>query len=147
MQISFYQALSGHLEDSTVRLIDKIYNSGTKVVVFSSDVACIERFDKLLWTYSTGTFIAHDTYKCDYKDLQPVYLTNNIENPGKAEVALLVDNFDLLSWMNEVNRLLVIFDDEKSCESAISIFDTLKNQNKDVAYWVQTINGWERFEK
>ena len=144
MELNFYHVMSGNLVPSVVKLLEKIYDSGKKCVFFSPIDDRIRVVDKTLWTFSKNAFIPHGDKSLGFSELQSVYLTSEIENPNQATVLMMTDDFDYKNWSENFERIIFVFEDDGSAEAAQSMFEDLKNQRKNVKYWKQSRNGWEK---
>ena len=144
MELNFYHVMSGNLVPSVAKLLEKVYDSGKKSVFFSPLEDRVKIVDKTLWTFSKNAFIPHGDKSLGFSELQSVYLTSEIENPNKATVLVMTDDFDYKSWNQNFERVICIFEDEDSAEIAQSMFSDLKNQGENVKYWKQSQKGWEK---
>lgn len=144
MELNFYHVMSGNLVPSVAKLLEKVYDSGKKSVFFSPLEDRVKIVDKTLWTFSKNAFIPHGDKSLGFSELQSVYLTSEIENPNKATVLVMTDDFDYKSWNQNFERVICIFEDDDSAEIAQSMFSDLKNQGKNVKYWKQSQKGWEK---
>ena len=146
MELNFYHVMSGNLVPSVVKLLEKVYDSGKKSVFFSPLEDRVKIVDKTLWTFSKSAFIPHGDKSLGFSELQSVYLTSEIENPNQATVLVMTDDFDYKSWNQNFERVIFIFEDDNSAETAQSMFADLKNQGENVKYWKQSQNGWEKLD-
>ncbi len=144
MELNFYHVMSGNLVPSVAKLLEKVYDSEKKSVFFSPLEDRVKIVDKTLWTFSKNAFIPHGDKSLGFSELQSVYLTSEIENPNKATVLVMTDDFDYKSWNQNFERVICIFEDEDSAEIAQSMFSDLKNQGENVKYWKQSQKGWEK---
>ena len=144
MELNFYHVMSGNLVPSVAKLLEKVYDSGKKSVFFSPLEDRVKVVDKTLWTFSKNAFIPHGDKSLGFSELQSVYLTSEIENPNKATVLVMTDDFDYKSWNQDFERVICIFEDDNSAEVAQSMFSDLKNQGENVKYWKQSQKGWEK---
>ncbi|MCR4555293.1 MAG: DNA polymerase III subunit chi [Alphaproteobacteria bacterium] len=144
MELNFYHVMSGNLVPSVAKLLEKVYDSGKKSVFFSPLEDRVKVVDKTLWTFSKNAFIPHGDKSLGFSELQSVYLTSEIENPNKATVLVMTDDFDYKSWNQDFERVIYIFEDDNSAEIAQSMFSDLKNQGENVKYWKQSQKGWEK---
>ncbi|MBO6055661.1 MAG: DNA polymerase III subunit chi [Alphaproteobacteria bacterium] len=144
MELNFYHVMSGNLVPSVAKLLEKVYDSGKKSVFFSPLEDRVKIVDKTLWTFSKNAFIPHGDKSLGFSELQSVYLTSEIENPNKATVLVMTDDFDYKSWNQNFERVICIFEDDDSAEIAQSMFSDLKNQGENVKYWKQSQKGWEK---
>ncbi|MCR4623753.1 MAG: DNA polymerase III subunit chi [Alphaproteobacteria bacterium] len=146
MELNFYHVMSGNLVHSVVKLLEKVYDSGKKSIFFSPLEDRVKVVDKTLWTFSKNAFIPHGDKSLGFSELQSVYLTSEIENPNKATVLVMTDDFDYKSWNQNFERVICIFEDDNSAEIALSMFSDLKNQGENVKYWKQSQKGWEKLD-
>ena len=146
MELNFYHVMSGNLVHSVVKLLEKVYDSGKKSIFFSPLEDRVKVVDKTLWTFSKNAFIPHGDKSLGFSELQSVYLTSEIENPNKATVLVMIDDFDYKSWNQNFERVICIFEDDNSAEIALSMFSDLKNQGENVKYWKQSQKGWEKLD-
>ena len=146
MELNFYHVMSGNLVPSVAKLLEKVYDSGKKSVFFSPLEDRVKVVDKTLWTFSKNAFIPHGDKSLGFSELQSVYLTSEIENPNKATVLVMTDDFDYKSWNQNFERVICIFEDDNSAEIALSMFSDLKNQGENVKYWKQSQKGWEKLD-
>jgi len=58
----------------------------------------------------------------------------------------MTDGFDYKSWDQNFERIIFIFEDDNSAETAQSMFADLKNQGENVKYWKQSQSGWEKLD-
>ena len=144
MELNFYHVMNGNLVPSVAKLLEKVYDSGKKSVFFSPLEDRVKIVDKTLWTFSKNAFIPHGDKSLGFSELQSVYLTSEIENPNKATVLVMTDDFDYKSWNQDFERVICIFEDDNSAEVAQSMFSDLKNQGENVKYWKQSQKGWEK---
>ena len=144
MELNFYHVMSGNLVPSVAKLLEKVYDSEKKSVFFSPLEDRVKIVDKTLWTFSKNAFIPHGDKSLGFSELQSVYLTSEIENPNKATVLVMTDDFDYKSWNQNFERVICIFEDDNSAEIALSMFSDLKNQGENVKYWKQSQKGWEK---
>lgn len=144
MELNFYHVISGNLVPSVAKLLEKVCDSGKKSIFFSPLEDRVKVVDKTLWTFSKNAFIPHGDKSLGFSELQSVYLTSEIENPNKATVLVMTDDFDYKSWNQNFERVICIFEDDDSAKIAQSMFSDLKNQGENVKYWKQSQKGWEK---
>lgn len=144
MELNFYHVMNGNLVPSVVKLLEKVYDSGNRCVFFSHLEERVKIVDKTLWTFSKNAFIPHGDKSLGFPELQSVYLTSEIENPNQSTVLMVTDGFDYKSWSENFERVIFVFEDDSSAETARSMFEDLKNQRENVKYWRQSRSGWEK---
>lgn len=143
-EISFYHLTTLPIQKAAPKLIEKIYYSKQKLVVICPNEDSVKSLDDGLWAYSTKHFIPHGTYKDEYKEKQPVYISLKLENPNHAEIIMTIANVELGSL--GANKILHLFDgnDTEQLEFARSKWKYYKQNNSKLTYWQQKIDGgWE----
>jgi DNA polymerase-3 subunit chi len=90
-QFSFYQVMDGLLEKTICQLSEKSYHGNHRVAILSPDLEVQESINKTLWTYSQKQFIPHGSSNDPKPERQPIYLTNEIENPNKATILMMIN--------------------------------------------------------
>lgn len=157
-QISFYQTIEDLADKTFCQLIEKCYSSNLKVVIFTADIQMQEYYDRLLWIYSPKKFIPHGTKYDDFPELQPIYITPELENPNQASILVMIKQtptiiLNLLlpkqdnpiSSVESLNfeRAIIVYNGSESSNfnKLINEIRTLKNSNFSIDYFKQEING------
>lgn len=88
-QINFYSGSVNKLT-TACRLCAKAVQQGLRVIVYTPDQSLIEKFDQLLWTFSTTSFIPHcrNDDEVSLVEQTPVILSNRIEADTTFDVLL-----------------------------------------------------------
>lgn len=149
MIFSIYQVVSPKgsslLTSAVIKLLEKVYLSGSRAVFFSPISERVELIDKALWTYSTNAFIPHGDKHLGFIESQPIYFTSTFENPNKASVLVLMDTFDLTNpEYKDFEKVIVIFEDTTIVSEMEKRCRDLKDAGKNVNYWKQSSKGWEK---
>ncbi|MDX1581115.1 MAG: DNA polymerase III subunit chi, partial [Alphaproteobacteria bacterium] len=106
----------------------------------------VEELDNILWTYDPNSFLAHGTDRDEFSADQPIYLTQEDENPNEADIIVLVDE-RVPSDMSRYKRCLDLFDgrDPSAVEAARGRWKSWKAEGHAVTYWQQKEQGgWEK---
>ncbi len=142
----FYGVRDLVLDFTLPKLLDKIYESGRKSVVVFESVERMEHFDSTLWTFASMAFLPHQckNSKAEIPDILPVWLTDCIENPNKAEVLVLTDG-RLVDDFQNFTRCVDLFDlnaDGKDVQKRIDLYE---KKGCQISIWHQNLKGsWER---
>lgn len=149
MVFSIYQVVSpkgsSFLVPATIRLLEKVYLSGSRAVFFSPILERVELIDKSLWTYSTSAFIPHGNKRLGFSESQPIYFTDTFENPNSATTLVLMDTFDFTNPLYaNFEKVIVIFEDTTMVSEIEKMYRDLKDSGKNVNYWRQSPKGWEK---
>lgn len=143
MDVSFYQLLKTPLEKALPRLVDKIYQSGYRVLIVCENQERVAALNTVLWTFFPGAFIPHG-YEGDPMQ-QPVWLTTELKNENNANLVIITNGIYVDAAHFE--KCLDIFDgnDEISLTKARSRYASYKEENFKMAFWRQNEAGsWEK---
>ncbi len=146
-EINFYHLTTTTLERALPKLLEKVYQSGKRAVVFTNSENRAEEINKLLWTYSTNRFLPHGTKQDGFVEDQPVFITSENENPNKSEIAVAISG--LTPSLESFNRLLDIFDGNNPEElaNAKERWKDYKAKGFSLSYLKQDAEGkWEKQE-
>jgi DNA polymerase-3 subunit chi len=143
MEVCFYQTAADSLTPSAVRLLEKIYASGERCIVYSGDDELLKVVDKTLWTFSTNAFIPHGDRSLGFCECQPIYLTNQQENPNGSTILVLLEAVDCEQCTENFKRIIYIFQSTQQIEKAKALYNDLKKSMENVHYWKQSSGKWE----
>lgn len=140
--ISFYAAKVASIELKLINLIEKIYNSGQKMVLRVKTADEMKLFDDLLWTYSQKTFLAHGSIGTSFPLKQPIYITNLLENVNDSPILLLLNDADDTD-QDKFSQLIYFFDgkDQRLNKLMQDKFNLAKNKKHNTIYWQQDDKG------
>ena len=115
IRVSCYQALNENLSKAFTMLAEKCFLSDLRVLVIVPDQELKMFLDKALWTYSRKYFIPHATDSDPFPEKQPIYLTDKIDNPNAATVAILINiersrllNFLSQQSLSQLSRVIFL---------------------------------------
>ncbi|QDG78032.1 DNA polymerase III subunit chi [Labrenzia sp. PHM005] len=146
VEVVFYHLLHKPLELALPELLQKCLDRDWKVVVQTGSQERCNALDAHLWTYRDDSFLPHGTKADGYAEQQPIYLTNEKDNPNAADVRFLVDRAAPPA-LNDYKRAIYMFDgnDQNAVEEARVRWKEAKADGFQIAYWQQTeAGGWER---
>ena len=78
-EIDFYSGGGDRLH-TACRLVAKVVRQGFKLMIYTPDATVVERFDKLLWTFSSIDFIPHCRAEDKLAGVTPVILSRQATN-------------------------------------------------------------------
>jgi DNA polymerase-3 subunit chi len=104
-EIDFYSG--GDRLQIACRLVAKAIRLGLKVLIYSSDVAMVDRIDKLLWTFAPTDFVPHCRADDRLADVTPVILSHHAKNLAHDEVLVNLD-VDTPAFFSRFHRLIEI---------------------------------------
>lgn len=144
-QIGFYHLLRMPLEHALPKLLDKAVAAGHKVVVMAGSPERVEHLNTHLWTYSEESWLPHGSARDGEAELQPIWLTDQDENPNGAGVLVLCDGVTP-GDVGGFARCLDLFDgnDEQAVEAARERWKVWKAEGHQLVYYQQNAGGgWD----
>jgi len=122
IRISCYQTSNENLPKTFAQLAEKCFYSKLQTLVVAQNTDLITALDKVLWTYSKKHFIPHATISDPLPEKQPIYITNNLLNPNKAEVVMFVnaDESMILGFLSNTGENTII---AHNCSRIMFLFD------------------------
>ncbi len=145
-EVLFYHLERAPLESVLPQLLERTLARGWRAVVQAGSRERVDALDAHLWTYADDSFLAHGTRKDGLAERQPVYLTDEDDNPNGAHVRFLVDGARPAA-MEGYARIVLMFDgrDPDAVDAARAEWRRAKAAGCAITYWQQTESGrWER---
>lgn len=144
-EIRFYHLERSLLEDALPLLLQKSLAGGRRAVVRTGSPERTEMLNQHLWTFNPGSFLPHGSSKDGDAALQPVWLTEEEENPNSAEVLFLCDGMSC-EKPEAFALICTIFDgnDPELLETARTQWKVWKGTGLSLTYWQQGASGWEK---
>ena len=90
-EIRFYHLQNQTQDQALPALLAKALQNGHRIVVKTRDEKEAERLNEYLWVYNPNSFLPHGNKKDGEAAMQPVWLTNEEENPNEADVLILTE--------------------------------------------------------
>jgi DNA polymerase-3 subunit chi len=145
-EIWFYHLERQTLDDVLPTLLERTLERGWRAVVQAGSKERLDAIDSLLWTYRDDSFLPHGLKRDGNAAQQPVYLTDEEQNPNGSNVRFLVEGANLVE-ADGYERLVYLFDgaDEAALERARVAWKQAKSTAHEATYWRQTETGkWEK---
>lgn len=147
-EIRFYHAQYSSLEQVLPGILGKALSGGRRIVVWFADKALVEQMNEHLWTYNPDSFLPHGSAKDGFASDQPVWLTDQAENPNGADVLMTVRGatHDLPPNLADFTLCCDMIDGrlDDDVAAARARWKAYKDAGHDVTYWQQTDKGWEK---
>lgn len=143
----FYHLETRRLEDVLPPLLEKCLERDWRVVVESGSAERRDALNQHLWSYRDESFLPHGTRDDGFESEQPVFLSDQNDNPNRANIRFLVDRAPISSVSDDYDRVVLVFDgrDDDALQEARRSWKTLKGEGHTVTYWKQTPEGrWEK---
>ncbi len=144
--IGFYHLTRSPLERALPKLLEKVYASGARAVVMAGSAERVDMLDSVLWTYDPASFLPHGTARSGAAADQPIWITEEDENPNGAAILVLTDGA-CSADVGAFQRCLEMFDgnDEAAVGTARTRWKAYAADGHGLTYWQQTgRGGWER---
>lgn len=145
-EILFYHLTESVLDEALPGLVDRSLERGWRVAIQMTTEERRDELDRLLWTWSNASFLAHGTDAQPHAEHQPALLTLTSANPNNATVRFFVEGAPVSDAEN-YDRLVVMFDGHDADQLALAReqWKLLKSAGHQLTYWQQ--NADRRWEK
>jgi DNA polymerase-3 subunit chi len=147
VEILFYHLQRRPLEAVLPQLLERSLQRGWKVVVQAVTPERMAALDDHLWTFADDSFLPHASEREAGVADEPVVLTTGNGNPNGATVRFLVEGAPLPQRMDDLHRLVVMFDgnDDTALAAARAAWAELKTGGHRPTYWQQDDDGrWQK---
>jgi len=146
-EVLFYHMTVSRLEQALPGLLERSLERGWKVVVQTVTEERRDALDAHLWTHKDDSFLPHAS-RSSSEDAarQPIWITEQDENPNQAEVRFLVDGA-ITADPESHQRIVYMFDghNAEAVSSARERWKVEKEAGHDLTYWQQGEGGrWEK---
>ena len=145
-EVYFYHLEHRTLDQVLPGLLERSLARGWRAVVQASSKERVEALNTLLWTYREDSFLPHGTASDSSPAAQPIYLTDEEDNPNEAAVRFLVDGAGLAD-ASPYTRVVHLLDgrDPDAVAQARGVWTGAKEQGYAVSYWQQDDKGrWQQ---
>ncbi|MEL6287544.1 MAG: DNA polymerase III subunit chi [Pseudomonadota bacterium] len=145
-EVWFYHLERQRLEDVLPSLLEKTLQKGWRAVVQAGSSERVAALSDHLWTYDNASFLPHGAADDGAAEAQPVFLTDDGENPNGAQARFLVDGAQA-GDLTAHERSIFLFDghDEAAVNQARATWRAAKDAGCAVTYWQQSAAGrWEK---
>jgi DNA polymerase-3 subunit chi len=135
------------VDQALPRLLERIYADGGRVVVRAPSREMVEALNDRLWTYDDASFLPHGAAGDGEAASQPIFLTDNAENPNAATTLVALSGAETGPNDGDFDLVIRLFDgsDEPSIHEARSEWKRLRDEGRNLSYWREGDDGgWER---
>ncbi|AFC70619.1 DNA polymerase III subunit chi [Rickettsia australis] len=152
-QFSIYQTSGELLLKSILLLIEKCYHSDLKSVILTADADQQEMLNKNLWTYSRKQFIPHGSKLDPHPEKQPIYITDELQNPNNASVLIIISPtaiekiLQIKDYVEVFKRIIIITDLPEDLKELTVKINKFTEQENKIDYFTQNLRGtWNKVE-
>lgn len=145
-ELLFYHLERAPLESALPGLLARSLERGWRVVVKVGSKERLEALNAHLWSYDDASFLPHGSAADGNAEAQPVWLTNDDDNPNGANVRFFVDGAEAAD-LGGYERSVFMFDaaDLDAVARARTAWKVANEEGHDATYWRQDQNGrWSK---
>lgn len=145
-EINFYHLTFSPLERALPKLLERTLEGGKRALVLAASEARVDALNSQLWTYEERGWLPHGSAKDGHAEQQPIWLTDNIENPNGASFLFLTDGSEHPE-VAAFERVFELFDgrDDAAVQAARDRWKRYREAGHTLAYWRQDDDGrWEK---
>lgn len=145
-EVLFYHLVKTRMEDVLPDLLEKSLQREWRAVIHGGNRDHLEALDASLWTHSDDGFLPHGMGASGEGAEQPIWLTDQDDNPNEAQIRFLIDGASIEN-ADDYERLVYMFDghDEDALSGVRERWKIEKEAGHDVTYWTQNERGgWDK---
>jgi DNA polymerase-3 subunit chi len=145
-EVIFYHLSASTMEKAAPRLLEKIVEADNRTILYLESDEQISKYNDLLWTFGSRSFLAHGCYKDPFPHLQPIFLTKDQSNPNNANIVITLSGIEI-PHINDFAKSIDIFDgnDNEQLEAARARYKKYKQNDFTLTYWKQDEAGaWQK---
>ncbi|HLW26817.1 MAG TPA: DNA polymerase III subunit chi [Kiloniellales bacterium] len=145
-EVRFYHLTTIGLDRALPQLLEKTLERGKRAVVMARSEERVETLCALLWTYDDRSFLPHGSARDGRAHAQPIWITDQDENPNEASYLFLTDGAES-QRLNDYELCALLFDggDPVAVQAAREQWKGLKADGHELSYWQQDNQGrWSR---
>jgi len=145
VEIRYYHLEQASLEAALPVMLERCLERGWRAIVRARSTERVEQLADHLWTYAERGFLPHGSAADGHAAQQPIWLTDQEENPNGASVLFLTDGAESSS-LEGFELVCRIFDgrDQEAVTAARAAWKREMEGGRHLTYWKQTARGWER---
>jgi DNA polymerase-3 subunit chi len=144
MQVDFYHLTVTPLERALPQIAEKVIAGGGRLLIVSDDDAQRAAIDRLLWSYSSDSFLPHGVGGGEDDAAQPVLIAADAAPANAAANIAMIDG----QWRDEAlnfDRAFHFFDAEHIAEARTAWKALADRDGIEQRYWKQNDAGkWEQ---
>ncbi len=93
-EIRFYHLERATLDQALPLILTKAYEKGHRIVLRVPDQSEASRVNAMLWSWNEQSFLPHGTAEEGAAEDQPIWITDQEENPNHADVLVLTGGIE-----------------------------------------------------
>ena len=144
MQVDFYHLTQQPLDRVLPRIAERVVEGGGRLLVVTNGEEQRVAIDRLLWTYTPESFLAHALAGGEGDQAQPILIAADPAPANAARNIALADGV----WRDEAltfERAFHFFDADRIAEARIAWKSLAERDGIERRYWKQNDAGrWEQ---
>ncbi|GAA0314865.1 DNA polymerase III subunit chi [Sphingomonas oligophenolica] len=144
MQVDFYHLTAQPLDRVLPRIAERVVGTGGRLLIVAESDAQRTALDRLLWTYSPESFLAHAQAGEGSDAAQPILIAPTADATNAARNIALADGI----WREEAlgfERAFHFFDADRIAEARAAWKGLADRDGVERRYWKQNDEGrWEQ---
>ena len=138
-----------HLERRRVdqalpELLERVSERGQRMIVQAASPEEVEAINERLWIYTEDSFLPHGSKRDGDPQDQPIYLTDEADNPNGAAVRVLLSGVEAAPFAGSAyERVFLLFDgrDEEARARAREQWTKVRASGETLSYWREGDDG------
>ncbi len=146
-EIRFYHLEQRRVDQALPTLLERALEEGRRVLVRASSGEMAAALNERLWTYDDASFLPHGAAGDGDPMEQPIFLTNELENPNAATMLVRLSGAEANEGDDAFDFVVLMFDgrDEAALTHARGEWRRLKDLGRTISYWRESDEGgWEQ---
>jgi DNA polymerase-3 subunit chi len=147
-EFRFHHLERRRIDQALPELLEAALAEGLRVVVQTGSPEQTDALNDRLWTYADSSFLPHGSARDGDPEAQPIYLTDQEDNPNGAQLRVALPGVDATRFAGAgYSRVLLLFDgrDEDAKAEARRQWTRIKAAGEPLGYWREGDDGgWEK---
>jgi DNA polymerase III subunit chi len=146
-EVRFHHLERRRIDQALPRLLEQALEEGRRVVVRASSDEMVAALNERLWTYDDASFLPHGAAGDGDPMTQPIFLTNEVENPNAATMLVRLSGAEAAEADEAFDLAILMFDgrDDAALAHARGEWRRLRDQGRALSYWRESDEGgWEQ---
>ena len=144
MQVDFYHLTAQPLDRVLPRIAERVVEGGGRLLIVAESEAQRDALDRLLWTYTPESFLAHAQADGVADAVQPILIGGSAQATNAARNIALADGV----WREEAlafDRAFHFFDSDRIAEARLAWKALADRDGIERRYWKQNdVGRWEQ---
>jgi len=143
-EFRFHHLERRRVDQALPDLLESALGEGLRVVVQASSSEQVEALNDRLWTYADDSFLPHGSARDGEAEAQPIYLTDNDDNPNGASLRIALSGVPAETFVGTAYaRVILLFDgrDENAVADARRRWSLIKAAGDPLGYWREGDDG------